>query len=98
MKELLLLEKFGCIPQSWISADGNEDDNEVCNETNLRKIEPVYQFFNNETKTLADQISTRGSCDRMSVIALSDEVTGNTEGQNFTIEVRYVSQDYQEVQ
>ena len=40
----------------------------------------------------------RGSCDRMSVISLQDEISGSNEDDStLTIKIRYVAQSYQQV-
>ena len=81
--------------------NGDEDDIDFCNETELAKIEEIYQYLNNETKDITkfmtDFSSARGSCDRMSVISLTEEQIEETGGENLTLTIRYVAQSYQEV-
>lgn len=81
--------------------DADEDDIEFCNEMELAKIEEIYQYLNNETKDITkfmtDFSSARGSCDRMSVISLTEDQIGDTSGENMTVTIRYVAQNYQEV-
>ena len=96
-----LLEHLGCHPRHWLLVDGVEDEIDFCNETENAKIEEIYQYLNNETKDItkfmADFSSARGSCDRMSVITLTEDQIEETGGENLTITVRYVAQSYQEV-
>ena len=96
-----LLEHLGCHPRHWRLVDGVEDEIDFCNETENAKIEEIYQYLNNETKDITkfmtDFSSARGSCDRMSVITLTEDQIEETGGENLTITVRYVAQSYQEV-
>ena len=82
--------------------DGDENDIDFCNETELAKIEEIYQYLNNETKDITKLLTNfslaRGSCDRMSVISLTEDQIGDTGGENMALTIRYVAQSYQEVQ
>ena len=98
-----LLEQLGCHPRHWllVDGDGDEDDIDFCYERENAKIEEIYQYLNNETKDITkfmtDFSSARGSCDRMSVISLTEEQIEETGGENLTLTIRYVAQSYQEV-
>ena len=83
------------MPSYWIPADGNEDNLELCNSPQLKQIHGLYD----ELLTLYDEANTHsgGSCDRMSIISLIDEKMDNSNGQNLTVNIRYVAQSYQEV-
>ena len=98
---LHLLEHLGCLPRHWLLVNGDEDDIDFCNETELAKIEEIYQYLNNETKDITKFMTNfslaRGSCDRMSVISLTEDQIGDTGGENMTLTIRYVAQSYQEV-
>ena len=80
---------------------GDKHNIRFCNETEVAKIEEIYQYLNNETKDIikftTDFSSTRGSCDRMSVISLTEDQIGDTGGENMAVTIRYVAQSYQEV-
>ena len=44
-----------------------------------------------------DKEYPKASCDRMSVIPLTEEVMDEQVGKNLTVKIRYVAQNYQEV-
>ena len=97
-----VLGLLGCIPSYWIPVDGNDENMELCNEANLTKLDGYYKMVNNDTEFkigFQDVIlkRTRGSCNRMSAISLTDEVPDIEGNGNLAIYIRYVAQSYQEV-
>ena len=93
---------LGCMPSYWIPVEGNAKNMELCNEANLTKIDGLYETLNNDTELKWDLRygkikETRGSCNRMSVISLKDEVLEKKATEDLNIIIRYVSQSYQEV-
>ena len=83
--------------------DGNAENRSICPNAVLASIGDAYQKMNDELGEKVSNISggtvrMRGSCDRMSVISLQDEISGSNEDDStLTIKIRYVAQSYQQV-
>ena len=92
-----------CIPMYWESVDGNAENRSYCPTRTLKQLPAIYRTLNDEISEKTDlrtgiQMKTRGSCNRMSVIALQDEIPDQfNNGSTLTIKIRYVAQSYQQV-
>lgn len=75
----------------------------ICPIELLLKLPEIYQTMNDELTDKVDirtgvKTNMRGSCDRMSVISLQDEIPDKfNNGSILTIKIRYVTQSYQQV-
>ena len=83
--------------------DGRAENMSVCPIQSLLKLSEIYQTLNDELVDKVDirtgaRAKMRGSCDRMSVISLQDEVPDKfNNGSTLNIKIRYVTQSYQQV-
>ena len=83
--------------------DGRAKNMSICPIKSLLKLSEIYQTMNDELVDKVDirsgvKAKMRGSCDRMSVISLQDEIPDKFKnGSTLTIKIRYVTQSYQQV-
>ena len=83
--------------------DGRAENKSICPIKHLLKLSEIYQTLNDELTDKVDirtgeKAKMRGSCDRMSVISLQDEIPDKfNNGSVLTIKIRYVTQSYQQV-
>ena len=83
--------------------DGIPENMSICPNVALTSIGDAYQMMNEELEEKESPITgvrkkLRGSCDRMSVISLQDEISNiNSDDSTLTMKIRYVAQSYQQV-
>ena len=90
-----------CIPSYWEAKDGNAENRSYCPTKILKKLPDIYRTLNDGISEKTDlrtgvQMKTRGSRNRMLVIAMQDEIPDQFDnGSTLTIKIRYITQSYQ---